>query len=122
MKKILLLTLLSAIFPLSSYAETTEIFKGSKYIAEITSYCEEGNIYCKNVTLISKSIKTKQTIKLKGETVNINCPETCDFRGYTFKNKNYTYTLLSDNHQLNKWNYIIMENDKIISEDHGVIE
>ncbi|WP_136168590.1 hypothetical protein [Brenneria corticis] len=122
MRKILLLTIFSAIFPLSSYSETTETFKGSKYIAEITSHCEEGNISCKNVTLISKSIKTKQSIELKGETVNINCPGTCDFRGYTFKNKNYIYTLLSDNHQLNKWNYIIMEDDKIISKDHGIIE
>lgn len=122
MKKSFFLLLLCMLSSFMSHAEVKEIFKGDRYTAEITSYCEEGDVYCDNVVLNSKINKTGKAVYLKGKTINTNCPGTCDFRGYQFKNGDYTYSLLTDNQELNKWNYIIMKGDKIISKDYGVIE
>lgn len=103
-----------------SHADSIVVFTGSKYTAKITEHCSEGNVSCDEVTLESKSKKTGKGISLKGKTVNVNCPEVCDFRGYEFKNGVYTYYFVAG--QANKWKINVFEKDKVISTDSGTLE
>lgn len=70
--------------------------------------------------LNQKVKKTGKGISLKGKTVNVNCPEVCDFRGYEFKNGVYTYYFVAG--QANKWKINVFEKDKVISTDSGTLE
>ncbi|WP_414147513.1 hypothetical protein ACMGGR_18270 [Erwinia sp. BNK-24-b] len=75
----------------ATHPESTGIFDSPKYIARITTWCEEGNLDCDDVTLDSKSKISGKSIFLHGSTVNVNCPDVCDFRGYKFENNGYLY-------------------------------
>jgi hypothetical protein len=123
MKILITSTALIAFFlgwsPLAN-AESTAVFNGKKFLAKITEHCSEGNVSCDDVTLESKSKKTGKGISLKGKTVNVNCPEVCDFRGYEFKNGVYTYYFVAG--QANKWKINVFEKDKVISTDSGTLE
>lgn len=101
-------------------AESTSIFNGEKFLAKITEHCSEGNVSCDDVTLESKSKKTGKGISLKGKTVNVNCPEVCDFRGYEFKNGAYTYNFFASAD--NKWKLNVFEKGKVISTDTGTLD
>ncbi|MEN4930246.1 hypothetical protein ABEI22_14225 [Erwinia billingiae] len=103
-----------------SHADSTVVFTGSKYTAKITEHCSEGNVSCEDVTAYSKSNKTGEGIHLKGETVNVNCPESCNFRGYSFKNGAYTYSFTTNDFE--KWNLNIFKNDKAIAGDVGTLQ
>ncbi|MCX0501418.1 hypothetical protein D3M71_20015 [Erwinia billingiae] len=63
---------------------------------------------------------TGNEIRLKGKTVNINCPDVCDFRGYEFHNGAYLYYLVAGNGD--EWNFYITKNGKEISKDVGVFK
>lgn len=108
------------LWPVISQAQGTQIFDGKKFTAQITNNCSEGNVTCEDVTFSSKSKKTGKGITLKGHTVNVNCPEVCDFRGYEFKNGDYTYSLLTND--FNIWNLNVFKKDKVISSDSGTLE
>ncbi|KEA50875.1 hypothetical protein DT73_20770 [Mangrovibacter sp. MFB070] len=101
------------------YADSTVQYSGNKFTALITRHCAEGNVSCDNVSIESKSKATGRSITLKGKKININCPETCDFRGYEFKNGAYTYSLVTDDFET--WVYSVYHGSKLISEDKGVI-
>ncbi|MDN4629548.1 MULTISPECIES: hypothetical protein [unclassified Erwinia] len=123
MKKVMVFVLFSsAVAGWSSFsnAEDTMTFHGDKYTAKITSHCAEGNLSCDNVTFDSKSNKTGKGIILKGNTVNVNCPEVCDFAGYEFNNGAYKYYFVSGNNNI--WDLDILKNGKVISSDKGRME
>lgn len=101
-------------------AETSGTFNGERFIITITEHCPEGFVSCENVTFVSKNKKTGSGITLKGKTVNINCPATCDFRGYEFKNGLYKYSLLTNDFV--SWNLNVFKNDKIVSTDSGTLK
>ncbi|WP_152542817.1 hypothetical protein [Erwinia mallotivora] len=104
----------------SANAESTEVFDGERFIITITEHCPEGFVSCENVTFVSKNKKTGSGITLKGKTVNINCPATCDFRGYEFKNGLYTYSLLTNDFA--GWNLNVFKGNKLLSTDTGKME
>ncbi|WP_152542815.1 hypothetical protein [Erwinia mallotivora] len=98
-----------------------EVFDGKKYQVKITSNCEEGEMTCDNIVFESKSKKSGKSIVLKGETVNTDCPGVCNFRGYRYKNGDYSYTILSNQQYKNVWSLSIMKGDKVIGMDEGSI-
>lgn len=104
----------------SSYAEPTMTFSGKKYTAKITEHCAEGNVSCEDVTYDSRSKTTGKGIVLKGETVGVNCPDICDFRGYIFNNGAYKYYFVIGNRSV--WHLSIFKNNKVISTDTGKME
>lgn len=101
------------------YADSTVHYNGNKFTALITTHCAEGNVSCDNVTMESKSKANGSSISLKGKTVNVNCPQTCDFRGYEFKNGAYTYSLTTNDFQ--DWVYSVYHGDKLIASDEGAV-
>ncbi|EXU74454.1 MULTISPECIES: hypothetical protein [Erwinia] len=106
----------------AAYAEqSVEVFDGKKYQVKITSNCEEGEMTCDNIVFESKSKKSGKSIVLKGETVNTDCPGVCNFRGYRYKNGDYSYTILSNQQYKNVWSLSIMKGDKVIGMDEGSI-
>lgn len=122
-KKIMLLILsFLALAGWSSFssADDTVTFHGNKYTAKITSHCTEGNLSCDDVTFDSKSNKTGKGIILKGKTVNVNCPDICDFSGYEFNNGPYKYYFVAGNENI--WDLDIFKNGKVISSDRGRME
>lgn len=116
------ITVLSFLLGWSAFAgaEVTMTFHGEKYTAKITSHCAEGNLSCDDVTFDSKSNKTGKGIVLKGETVNVNCPDVCDFAGYEFKNGLYKYYFVAGNNGL--WDLDIFKGGKVVSSDKGKME
>jgi len=104
---------------LAARADSVATFSGEKFSATIEEQCAEGNLSCDKVWLISTSLKTQQSIKLKGETININCPDVCDFRGYRFTNGDYEYAFYPGDENVNSWDYIISKSDQVIARDHG---
>lgn len=101
------------------YADSTVHYDGNKFTASITRHCDEGNVSCDNVTMESKSKANRNSISLKGRTVNINCPQSCDFRGYEFKNGLYTYSLTTNDFQ--EWVYSVYHGTKLIAHDKGTV-
>lgn len=119
---IALLGFLSVCFlwSISSQAQEIHVFEGKRFTAKIINNCPEGYVTCEDVTFSSRSKKTGKGITLKGRTVNLNCPEVCDFRGYEFKNGNYTYSLLTND--FNTWSLNVFESGKVISSDSGTLQ
>lgn len=118
----LLFALACAVSSLAIRAESSAVFSGKKFIARIEDQCAEGNLSCDKVWLTSTSLKTHQSIKLQGETINVNCPDICDFRGYRFTNGDYEYAFYPGAKGAYSWDYIITKNNRIIAEDHGVMK
>ncbi|WP_036625080.1 hypothetical protein [Pantoea sp. AS-PWVM4] len=117
-----ILVLLILLAPASAYSKSTSYFHGQRFKAEITYDCEEGNLTCDKVYLQSTRIKDNSTITLKGETINTNCPDVCDFQGYEFKNGKYNYSFYPTLKGSELWDYIVTLNDKVIAKDSGVMK
>ncbi len=69
------------------------------YVVVIKRNCPEGHITCNNVTYTGLSKKSGKTIRLRGQTWHTTCADgvtPCRFRGYEFKNRNYTYLVHQD--------------------------
>lgn len=80
----------------NAWAET---LKTKSFIVKITRNCPEGNVVCNNVTYVGKNLKTGQSIRLVGKTMNVTCPDgvtPCHFLGYQFQNGNYGYFVRAD--------------------------
>lgn len=103
----------------AAVAEGTVVFDGNKFTAKITNNCPEGDVTCDDVTFDSKSKKTGSGIVLKGKTVNVNCPATCDFRGYEFKNGVYTYSIFSNDSD--RWILNVFKGKELVSSDVGTL-
>ena len=102
------------------HAEVIENFDGEKYHVKITSDCQEGELTCDKITFTSKSKKSGKSIVLKGETFNTDCPGMCNFRGYQYKNGNYSYVIYSDDIE-GGWDFTITKDDKVIDTDKGTL-
>ena len=102
-----------------SYAKSVSYFEGKKFRATIEYGCSEGNVSCNKVHLTSIKKADKSSIKLNGGTININCPDTCDFKGYNFKNGKYNYSFYPSIGNDDLWNYIVTLNGKVIAKDSG---
>ncbi|PZV16410.1 MAG: hypothetical protein DCF22_05315 [Leptolyngbya sp.] len=71
-----------------------ETLRTKSFIVKITRNCPEGNVVCNNVTYIGKNLKTGQSIRLIGKTLNSPCRDgvtPCRFLGYQFQNGDYRY-------------------------------
>ncbi|WP_244182905.1 hypothetical protein [Pantoea wallisii] len=121
-KVIMLLAVVCTVNSLAVRAESIATFSGKKFSATIEEQCAEANLSCDKVWLTSTSLKTHQSIKLKGETINVNCPDVCDFRGYRFTNGDYEYAFYPGGKDISSWDYIITKNDRVIAQDHGVMK
>ncbi|PXW22015.1 hypothetical protein [Pantoea sp. JKS000250] len=108
--------------PLLSLAKSISHFEGKKFRADITYDCEEGNVSCDNVSLKSTRVKDNSSIVLKGETINTNCPDVCDFRGYRFANGQYDYSFYPDQKGESLWDYIVTFKGNVIAQDVGVMK
>ncbi|WP_205298254.1 hypothetical protein [Candidatus Pantoea formicae] len=102
-----------------AHADHSSIFTGKKFVANIEDHCDEGNQSCDKISLKSKSIKTNQSINLKGKTINTNCPDVCDFQGYRFTNGEYDYSFYPSLKGNDLWDYIITFKNKVIAQDLG---
>jgi hypothetical protein len=116
----LVVMLFASFFPLNCLAHITQHFEGQRFVAKVTNNCPEGYVTCEDVIFSSKNKKTGKGIILKGRTVNLNCPEVCNFRGYEFKNGIYTYSLLTNDFQ--RWDLNVFKMDKVISSDFGTMK
>jgi len=101
----------------AGHPENTATFDSQKYTARITSWCEEGNVGCDDVTLDSKSKRSGKSILLHGKTININCPDVCNFRGYAFENADYTYTFITNDFE--RWTMNITKGEQVIDSVEG---
>lgn len=108
--------------PLLSLAKSVSHFEGNKFRADITYGCEEGNVSCDNVSLKSTRVRDNSSIVLKGETINTNCPDVCDFRGYRFTNGQYNYSFYPSQKGESLWDYIVTFKDKVIAQDVGMMK
>lgn len=102
-------------------AKSISHFEGKNFKATIEYDCSEGDVSCSKVHLTSTKIKDNSSIKLNGETINSNCPDVCDFRGYIFKNGKYTYSFYPSLEGDDLWSYIVTLNEKIIAKDSGIM-
>lgn len=103
----------------AAHPGTSETFESKKYIARITNWCSEGNVGCDDVTLDSKSKRTGNHILLQGKTINVNCPDACDFRGYEFNNDNYTYWFITNDFEV--WIMNISQGDRVLDSETGTL-
>lgn len=103
----------------AAHPGTSETFDSKKYIARITNWCSEGNVGCDDVTLDSKSKRTGNHIVLQGKTINVNCPDACDFRGYVFNNENYTYSFITNDFKV--WTMNISQGDQVLDSETGTL-
>lgn len=110
------------ILPSLALAKSVSHFEGKKFKAEIIYGCEEGNLTCDKVSLKSRSLKDNSSISLKGETINKNCPDVCDFVGYGFTNGKYNYSFYPSLKGESLWDYIITFKGKVIAQDAGVMK
>lgn len=117
-----LLAIFVFLVPASACSKVMSYFLGEKFKAEITYACKEGSLTCKKVYLKSTKINDNSTITLKGETINTNCPNVCDFQGYEFKNGKYNYSFYPSLKGSDLWDYIVTLNDKVIAKDSGVMK
>ncbi|WP_380184665.1 hypothetical protein [Kalamiella sp. sgz302252] len=101
----------------AAHPGTVSIFDSKKYTARITRWCEEGNLSCDDVTLDSRSKLSGNSILLQGKTININCPDVCDFRGYVFENNNYSYSFI--NNDFASWTMEIFKGKQVIDSVQG---
>lgn len=108
--------------PSLALAKSVSHFEGKIFKADIEYGCDEGNVTCDNVYLKSTRVKDNSSIFLKGETINSNCPDLCDFRGYRFTNGQYDYSFYPDQKGGGLWDYIVTFKSKIIAQDLGVIK
>ncbi|KAA5950829.1 hypothetical protein F3I27_01265 [Pantoea sp. Bo_2] len=108
--------------PLLSLAKSVSHFEGKKFRADITYDCEEGNVSCDNVSLKSTRVKDNSSIVLKGETINTNCPDVCDFRGYRFAKGQYDYSFYPSQKGESLWDYIVTFKGKVIAQDVGIMK
>ncbi|KAA8669603.1 hypothetical protein F4W08_15870 [Pantoea dispersa] len=108
--------------PFLTFAKSTSYFEGKKFKAEIEYGCQEGNVTCDKVSLKSTRLKDNSSISLKGETINTNCPDVCDFQGYRFTNGKYDYSFYPSLKGDNLWDYIVTYQDKVIAQDIGVMK
>ena len=108
--------------PSLSLAKSASRFEGKIFEADITYGCEEGNVTCDKVSLKSKRVKDNSSIALKGETINTNCPDVCDFRGYRFTNGQYVYSFYPSQKGENLWDYIVTFKGNVIAQDVGVMK
>jgi len=108
--------------PSLSLAKSVSHFEGKIFKADITYSCEEGNLTCDNVSLKSRKVKDNSSIVLKGETINTNCPDVCDFRGYRFTNGKYEYSFYPSQKGDNLWDYIVTFKGNVIAQDVGVMK
>lgn len=123
MKKVIILfSIMYTLNSLAARADSVATFSGKKFSAIIVDQCAEGNLSCDQVWLTSTSLKTHQSIKLKGETINVNCPDICDFRGYRFTNGDYEYAFYPGDEDVESWDYIISKSDQVMTRDHGVMK
>lgn len=121
MNKILLVIFVS-LAPISAYSKSISHFQGQRFKADITYACEEGNLTCDKVYLKSTRIKDNSAISLRGSTINSNCPDVCDFQGYQFSNGKYQYSFYPSIKGHDLWDYIVTLNNKVITNDVGVMK
>ncbi|MFG6076020.1 hypothetical protein [Erwinia sp. OPT-41] len=103
----------------AAHPANTATFDSKKYLARITAWCEEGNVDCNDVTLDSRSKLNGKGILLQGKTVNVHCPDVCDFRGYAFENADYTYTFITNDFE--RWTMNISKGDQVTDSVEGTM-
>lgn len=103
----------------AAHPGTVNTFDSASYTARITVWCEEGHLDCNDVTLDSHSKISGKNILLRGSTVNVNCPEVCDFRGYNFENKGYDYYFVDDDSH--GWEMTIFKGKQVIDSVEGTM-
>lgn len=108
--------------PSLSLAKSVSHFEGKTFRADITYGCEEGNVSCDNVSLKSTRVRDNSSIVLKGETINTNCPDICDFRGYRLANGQYDYSFYPSQKGNNLWDYMVTFKGNVIAQDVGVMK
>lgn len=117
-----LLTLILLTCTLSFYCHAegyTAAFHSENYLLEIKVNCAEGNVSCDDVTMKSRNLKDNYAITLQGKTINSNCPDICDFKGYFFEKEGYEYYLYlqGDDYYAIKHNDKTLVYEKIIADD-----
>lgn len=123
MKKVShLIMIVLLVSPSFVLAKSVSHFKGKIFKADIEYDCDEGNVTCDDVSLKSTRVKDNSSIFLKGETINSNCPDVCDFRGYRFTNGQYDYSFYPSQKGNGLWDYIVTFKSKVIARDLGVIK
>lgn len=123
MKKVShLIMIVLLVSPSFALAKSVSHFEGKIFKADIEYGCDEGNVTCDDVSLKSTRVKDNSSIFLKGETINLNCPDVCDFRGYRFTNGQYDYSFYPSQKGNDLWDYIVTFKNKVIAQDLGVIK
>ena len=93
MKKSLLAACCALPLLLAGFSQAESVLATKSFIINIDVRCEEGNVSCDNVRYTGTSKTTGATLRLKGKT--LNKAGSLDMYGYTFKNGDYTYTILT---------------------------
>ncbi|AYH01652.1 hypothetical protein F6Q07_02495 [Pectobacterium parmentieri] len=123
MKNIILFFVFSLIIsPSLVFSKSISYFQGERFKAEIVYDCEEGNVSCDKLSLKSTSLRDNSSIILKGETINTNCPNICDFKGYRFSNGKYDYSFYPSLKGDDLWEYVVTYKDKVITQDFGLMK
>ncbi|MDI2112387.1 hypothetical protein [Commensalibacter nepenthis] len=112
----LIILSITCMIPLQAKAQATQFktpfFETEKFKIYIEDSCPLYANICDNVIYTGINKKNQQKIVIKGNTLNDS--PSYNFKGYSFINKNYTYTLSpsTDPKNLDTWTLTIIQESK----------
>ena len=99
---------------LSSPDDIAGTFENETYKIDISQgHCGDEDIVCGGITYHSLNKKNGEVLTIKnGHTFNVGTAQ--DFRGYTFDNNGYSYTLLQSQYSddPDAWQLLVTKKDK----------
>ncbi|MBO8135475.1 MULTISPECIES: hypothetical protein [Dickeya] len=106
--KNIIISIIAVIISFNAFSkeENLPFFEGKTYNIYLSyGNCSQNDIECGDITYHSVNKKNKSELNIKGKTLNIGPSK--NFRGYIFKNGEYTYTLTpspeADNYDDSIW-------------------
>ncbi|AYH49652.1 hypothetical protein B6N31_19375 [Dickeya fangzhongdai] len=106
--KNIIISIIAVIISFNAFSkeENLPFFEGKTYNIYLSyGNCSQNEIECSDITYHSVNKKNKSELNIKGKTLNIGPSK--NFRGYIFKNGEYTYTLTpspeADNYDDSIW-------------------
>ncbi|KOC88086.1 hypothetical protein [Winslowiella iniecta] len=122
MKYLLKVNLFTMLFlsSFTSLAETITTFNGRHFTIEIESQCDITAEDCENVRFHSVSLTNGGLLDLNGRTIKLSGDD--NVFGYQFNHGEYIYRLSPDISSINYWYLTVLNQNKLVAEDSGVMK
>ncbi|WP_426817014.1 hypothetical protein ACP3TC_18570 [Winslowiella sp. 2C04] len=104
----------------NSMAEISSIFNGRHFTIEIESQCDITTENCENVRFHSVSLATGGSLYLQGRAVKLSGDKPVI--GYHFNHGEYSYLLSPAITNINYWHLMVLNQNKLVAEDSGIMK